>query len=95
MIRSRDCGHSEDTDSLRYHKHPERCYYCWYKAQHSAEYAKAEAFQLQKSNALSERAKKRGLGTLIRNRPLESKARPIELHPTQLRDQPRDIEEPK
>jgi len=72
MIQIRDCGHSEETDSLRYHKHPERCYYCWYKAQHSAEYAKAEAFRLQKQARRSAITTKRWLSTKSKNKPLES-----------------------
>ncbi len=28
MIHIRSCGHSEETGSIRYRKHPERCYAC-------------------------------------------------------------------
>jgi hypothetical protein len=76
MIHVRSCGHSEDTNSLRYKRRPERCHYCWYVTQHAAEYALARASGLQRLARLRNQALEHGLGTKIQNRPLESKARP-------------------
>lgn len=72
MIHIRPCGHSEETDSLRYRKHPGRCFYCDWLVKHPQD----AASRLANRARLHDQAIKHGLGIQIRNRPLKSKAKP-------------------